>query len=395
MHENLILANASASRRAFNLVEVTGHSSQLSDVGGILWGLMSNYYAHDDDADEINLVLLKEAVRQKMTQQAAMKADAIIDSFEGKASTENFAEVLLEGRRQVLRDAMIMELADKDDGDFYDLFRQFEELEEMSAPDTASCVGTSPAALVAEVADGNSIPLATPQLNACLRGGVLPGSHTMVFGRPEIGKSLFALNCLASATHAGYRVGYWENEDSITVTQMRAAQAILECTEEDLRALSPADDTRLNNAGWFDRCFFRDSPGGTIAEIEAWVKSLGLEFCVINQLANLTVQQQDNHTLALGALGRGIRAIGKETGCAMLSVHQAGDSADGRRVLRMGDLEWSNTALQATIDVLIGYGGDEALDVRNQRMLSLPKNKRGGTHDKVLIDVDLARGTIS
>ncbi len=395
MHENLILANASASRRAFNLVEVTGHSSQLSDVGTILWQLMSDYYAHDDDAAEVNLVLLKEAVRLKMTQQAAIKADAIIDSFEGKASPENFAEVLLEGRRQVLRDAMIMELADKDDGDFYDLFRQFEELEEMSAPDTTSYVGTDPAELVAIVADGPSIPLITPQLNACIRGGVLPGSHTMVFGRPEIGKSLFVLNCLAEAVRAEYRVGYWENEDSIVVTQLRAAQAILECTEEDLRNLSPADTDRLRQAGWYDRCFFHDSPGGTLVEIEAWIKAQKLDLCIINQIANLRVALQDNHTLELGALGRGVRAIGKETGCAMISVHQAGDSADGRRVLRMGDLEWSNTALQATIDLLIGYGGDEELDLRNQRMLSLPKNKRGGTHDRVLIEVDLPRGTIT
>ena len=395
MLENLILANAASSRRAFTLVEVTGHHTELSDHGSMLFGLMQTYYAKDADADEVNLVLLREAVKQKLTHKAADVACKIVDSWENQASPGNFAEILLEGRRDTLRQAMIMELADKDDGDFYDLFRQFEELEDMAAPDVDSFSGTSPAALIEVVADGDSIPLATGQLNACLRGGVLPGSHTMVFGRPEIGKSLFALNCTAAAVRNGFRCGYWENEDSIQVTQLRAAQAILQCTEDELRAITPGMEEQLQRAGWYDRLWFHDSPGGTLAEIEAWIKAHKMQFCVINQLANLTVRQQDNRTLELGALARGARAIGKETGCAMLTVHQAGDSADGRRVLRMGDLEWSNTAIQAAIDVLIGYGADDELDAKNQRMLSLPKNKRGGTHDRILISVDIDRGTIS
>ena len=79
----------------------------------------------------------------------------------------------------------------------------------------------------------------------------------------------------------------------------------------------------------------------------------------------------------------------------MLTVHQAGDSADGRRVLRMGDLEWSNTAIQAAIDVLIGYGADDDLDAKNQRMLSLPKNKRGGTHDRISLECRVQRAKLS
>ena len=356
---------------------------------------MATWYAQDTDAQEVNLVLLRERAKQALPKNAGEMALSIIASFEGQASPENFAEVLLEARRSVLREAMIMELADKDDGDFYDLFRQFEELEDMSAPNTDSFVGSSPAQLVAVVADGECIPLAPASLNKALRGGLLKGSHAMVFGRPEIGKSLFAINCLASAARAGYRVGMWENEDAITVTQLRAAMAFLGCTEEELRSMSPAMEKQLRQFGWYDRVFFHDSPGGTLSEISAWVKAKQLDFCVINQLANLSVRQQDNRTLELGALARGARTIGKETGAAILSVHQAGDSADGRRVLRMGDLEWSNTAIQAAVDVLIGYGADDDLDMKDQRMLSLCKNKRGGTHDRILINTDLSRGIIT
>lgn len=395
MDENLILANAAASRRAFNLVEVTGHSGSLSDHGSVLFQLMRDWYTRDETATEVNLVLLKEAVRQKLTAKGANLAYSIIDSFAGKASAENFAEVLLEARRGVLREAMIMELADKDDGDFYDLFRQFEELEDMAAPDTDSFVGVDPTALVAAVTSDKSIPLATAQLNACLRGGVLPASHTMIFGRPEVGKSLLAINCIAEAVRNAYRGGIWENEDNIEVTQLRTVMALLGCTEDEVKNMTPAMKKRLQQLGWYDRLFFHDSPGGTLHDVESWIKSNKLDVCVINQLANLAVRQQDNRTLELGALARGARAIGKETGCAIISVHQAGDSADGRRVLRMGDLEWSNTAIQAAIDVLIGFGVDDELEAKNQRMISLPKNKRGGTHDKVPVYIDLTRGTIS
>ena len=95
MLENLILANAAASRRAFTLVEATGHSTQLSDHGTMLFQLMSTYYGKDDDADGVNLVLLRESVRQRLTNNAADVACSIIDSFENQASPENFAEILL------------------------------------------------------------------------------------------------------------------------------------------------------------------------------------------------------------------------------------------------------------------------------------------------------------
>ena len=60
----------------------------------------------------------------------------------------------------------------------------------------------------------------------------------------------------------------------------------------------------------------------------------------------------------------------------------------------MGDLDWSNTAIQAAIDVLIGFGTDEDLEMRSQRMLSTPKNKRGQTKEPTLIVIDPDRHRI-
>lgn len=393
MQEYLILANAIASRQCYEIVETVGYQQHLSDTGQALWTLIDEWYQRDVSSQACDRDILATRIGQQYPNHAK-ELQATLRTMEGKESPANFAHVLAEGRRQVLREDIIMYLADKKDVEAGEAWQQFIALDELEAGESDTIGGVSPLHLVEMVVDGETIPLAPDTLNEHIRGGLLRGQHALVFGRPEIGKSLFALNSLAAAAKAEFRGGYWENEDSIIVTQLRAAQALVGATEEELRNPSRRIERQLEARGWYDRMFFMDSPGGSLAEIRAWIKSLKLDFCVINQLANLTVRKADNRTLELGALAVGARAIAKETGCAILSVHQAGDSGDNQKVLRMGDLEWSNTAIQAAVDVLIGFGGDDDMVARDKRLLSICKNKRSGDHSKVPISVDLTRNLI-
>ena len=60
----------------------------------------------------------------------------------------------------------------------------------------------------------------------------------------------------------------------------------------------------------------------------------------------------------------------------------------------MGDIDSSNTGIPAQADILIGLGAN-AQDVdMGRRIISLPKNKRGGNHDNFPVQVDLATSTI-
>lgn len=391
--EHIVLASAIADRKAFSVAQATGQAECLSDQGRALWSLIEEWYERDPETTSINTVLLAERATQAHPRHAET-LKKLISSFDGQACPGNFSAIMLEQRKTHLRDDMVMALAENDEEKFRHILTDYDGLEQRFEDARDQYIGHDVSKLYEAVVEGESIPLAPAAFNEKIRGGLLPGQHALVFGRPEAGKSLFALNCVKASAAAGYKCGYWENEDPIVATMLRAAMCVAEATEDEMRDPSPMINARLQKGGWFDRILFKDSPDGTLWEIKKWVEDNDLDFIVINQLANLRVKQKDNRVLELGTLAAGARAIGKQTGAAVLSVHQAGDSGEGKRVLQMGDLDWSNTAIQAAIDVLIGFGVDDDLEARGQRMLSTPKNKRGQTKEPTLIALDMERHLI-
>jgi hypothetical protein len=390
--EHLVLANAIASRKAFDAVMTTGHQEQLRDTGKALWSVIEDWYDRDRDVMSINVELLKQRLEQVYPQHSGEFVQ-LVDSLDGYAAPENFTEILLESRRAVLREQMTIRLMENKEDEFRDLLGQYNTLGTDTDEGQKSFVGADISGLLEVVEEGNRIPLAPSGLNEVIRGGMLPGHHATVFGRPEAGKSLFAINSLVSAAAAGYRCGFWENEDPIVTTQLRTAQCITNTTEAELRAGGSKVQARLDAGGWYDRIHFRDSPAGTLYEIGKWVDDLGLDFLVVNQLAGVRVRG-DNRVLELETIAKGLREIAKSRQCAVLSVTQAGDSGDNKRILQMGDIDWSNTAIQAACDLLVGFGVDDELKIMHNRVLSLCKNKLGNKHDALMIRVDEERNVI-
>jgi hypothetical protein len=116
---------------------------------------------------------------------------------------------------------------------------------------------------------------------------------------------------------------------------------------------------------------------------------------MVNQLRNLSMGEA-NKVIALEEAAKEARNIGKRNNCAVISVTQAGDSADGKRFLEMGDVDFSNTGIPAQCDVLLGIGADEAMLKNMERGISFPKNKVGvgnNSHDPVIVKVrpDISR----
>ena len=59
----------------------------------------------------------------------------------------------------------------------------------------------------------------------------------------------------------------------------------------------------------------------------------------------------------------------------------------------MGDVYFSNVAIQGAVDVMIGLGMNDEYDRANRRMISLAKNKLSGNHEPfpVIIQPELSR----
>ena len=395
MQEHLILANAVASRGCYEIVEAVSYTRHLSETGHAIWALLEEWYTNDPAAPDADIELLQMRAGQRYPAHEA-ELCKILAQLPGKESPVNFAHVLAEGQRQALREEIIMLAADRKDQEWRECVAQFDALEELEAGgDEDTLVGTDLTRLLDAVADGQGIPLAPLELNEHIRGGLLPGMHALIFARPEMGKSLLALNWMAAASIANYRVGFWENEDAIVATQLRGAMALVGATEAELREPTRRIERALEKRGWHDRMFFRDSPGGSLTEVRQWIEKNQLDMVVINQLSKLQVRKADMRVLELGSLAAGARRLGKDTGALIVSVHQAGESAEGKPSLKMSDLEGSNTAIQADVDLMVGMGANDQMLATDRRLLSIVRNKRSGVFTKIPCRVDLTRMTVS
>lgn len=380
-----------ADRGAYITAAALNQDATLSDRGKAFWAVLQEHYEADPTLSRAHVDLLRTQLEQRYPRHEAIVA--VLDNLDPSPPIENLQEVLITTRRQSLARDMSVALMEESYGTFEELLSEWRGVDDLLY-ENQSKIGTEPSDLLAVVESGNRIPIGPPHLCEVIRGGMLPGHNALIFGRPEIGKSALAINCARYALEAGFRVGIWENEDPLVTTQLRTVQAICNATESQIRVNGGRYRPLLERAGYFDRLFFYESPDGSVAEIESWVERENLDLVIINQMVNLRTNA-DNRVLELSNIARGQRALAKRQSCAVIGVAQAGESAEGRSAIRLADLEWSNTGVQATLDLMMGIGArEEQIDV-GQRTLHLCKNKLGGTHDILLLDFDREKSRVS
>lgn len=150
-------------------------------------------------------------------------------------------------------------------------------------------------------------------------------------------------------------------------------------TANEVRSEPEVAKARALENGFGNIIFIAMSPG-TVGQIDAFVDRYKPEWFIVDQLRNLAAKAE-NRTNQLEANAQGIRNVGKKYNCVNISVTQAGDSAEGKAVLEMGDVDNSNTGIPGACDVLLGMGGTKEQVEKGIRVMSLVKNKVGGNHD--------------
>jgi hypothetical protein len=347
------------------VVEALGYWQDFTDRGKGLWDALRDHYEADPGLQSCHMSVFLQQVRLRYPRLAD-DYESYLGTLDPDPPTTNLAELLVAQHREAVGREMAIALVEGSHDVFEALLADYRAADEVLA-ESDTLVGTELSDLLAVQESGNRIPIGPDKLNAAIRGGALPGHNVLLFGRPEIGKSAVALEMMVSAARAGYRTGFWENEDPLATTQIRAVQNICNASEADVRVNAGRYRPVLEQAGYFDRMFFRE--------------------VIINKMVNLrTTASGDNRTLALSDIARGQRAMAKRRQCVVVGVAQAGESAINRSILRLEDLEWSNTGVQATLDLMIGIGANEQLLQHDERVLSLCKNKLGGTHDHLVVD---------
>lgn len=396
--ERNLLAACFKERAAYEMCEKWGVQSTLTEHGKKLYDGIKEYYDRDDLAERVDPELLQGLVTAGLgnPKHKEFFSELVKAVAETEVSAPNVVSLVASQNREVAAGKLASALAAGRKGDEVDsLIVEYQKWSEGTVSTEESSVLEAPSlGNIVEERKGNRSPIMPRALNEAIRGGALPGHHVVVFARPETGKTLFMLNATASFLKNGKTVLYVGNEDPAEDIICRLVGRITGMRTEEVER-DPARADKLARDAGYDNFIYAGLAPGTLGEIEQLVKEYEPDVLIVDQVRNLSVGgSENNYTIKLEAASKGIRDIAKKYQLVAISVTQAGDSATGKSVLDMGDVDFSNTGIPATADLMIGIGASRDDVSANRLILSLCKNKIGGKHSIVPVIVDYSLGKL-
>jgi len=398
--ERTLLAAACDSRGAYALIKKHMLEEDWSDISKAVLSKIDDYYRRDPDATSVDTGVLTSMVVQDVhnPKHKTVFSDIVAYIAAENVSGVNVVAVVLGAKREALGNRIASMLASTNKDELPELMAEFQRLtESTSLPDRAQDTSELLVAPdIDEVTHGDEqdlIRLMPISLNRRLDGGVLRGHHVVVFARPEMGKTMFVINAVAGFLRQDMRVLYLGNEEPIQDTVLRIMSRLSEMTKHQIMEDKQTAYNLAVDKGYKNLYLMRLTPG-TLREIEELVVQVRPDVLVVDQLRNIQVKD-DSLTRSLEKAANGVRQIAGKYKCLALSVTQAGESASGKAVLTMGDVDSSNTGIPGACDVMIGIGATKEDEVSNRRVLSLAKNKRSGNHSFFPVSVNVPLAKIS
>jgi archaellum biogenesis ATPase FlaH len=384
-----------ADRAAYDRLAGRLDPSDFDEFGKLVVKAAHDYYARDPGAGSVELAVLDSALRRAIPnpKQADNVAHYLRD-LPHAGSPANIADEYRLLRRYNVGLSLAAELASGGEQEGIDgLLEKYRELGVEQENDQDKLTLEE---LMETVGEGNQIPVLPSRLNVELDGGVLRGHSIVIYGRPESGKTAFAVNMCAGFLQSGLRVLYTGNEEPLRDLQLRFISRLsgvglseIKADPEVLRAAVLSDEARP-----YEGLLAKHLSTGKVAEVESIVRRKAPDVLVIDQIKNLTVPGVTNRADCLDQVAGAVRRIGIAYNLVTVMVTQAGDSADGSLMLEQGDVEWSNTGVPGAADLMIGVGVNREYDQQNKRMISLPKNKISGKHPSFNVWTDFAHSKI-
>lgn len=399
MFDAKIVAACIADRKAYDRIKDHIDSKEFTPTGKFWWGLVEAWYDADARAGSTDASLLRERGLRSAGRNSGMALDWF-DALPPTPSPDNVAWEVLELKRTIkwreLAAAMeaewdrpnILRLADE-----HAALMRATELTQKSELD----FGASLEDLSAEIGAGNRIRLWPEQLQA-KTGGALPGHTIVVFGRPEVGKTLVSVNMACGWLRDGHKVLYVGNEDNINLIKDRIRWNLSGMSKEQITKYPEEATARCLRKGWNNLTAVHMYPGSS-AEIAELVDTYSPQCLIIDQLRNLhtgasskggtKAQRLDDIAIEFRQLCAKYRMVG-------LAVGQANAGEHGRQKiwLELDDFDESRTGVPGQADLMIGVGMDGALNAHNQRAISLPKNKLSGDHTGFIVNIDKYRSKV-
>jgi archaellum biogenesis ATPase FlaH len=392
--EKQILQAMINDRGTYDLFERIGSVDDFSPIGRTVCRAIKEYYDVDPDIRSCDSGIIESRLFARIVNN---KHEAPIReylrSLPRGVSVPNVERSLRDLRRASVDSKLSLALAN---GAPEEEKQRLWKEREQAGTETARAVSESRLVDVLDTTDlteekGNVeyIKLWPKQLNDRLDGGCLAGHHVLVFARPEAGKTLFAINLVAGFLFQKLNVLYVGNEEPAADIRDRIRGRLLKVSKRTIRDEPKRAAAALRGA---DTGHVVIQETATFAAVRKCLDlASDVDVLVIDQIRNMRISS-DSRTAELEAAGIEARAIAKEFNILVVSVTQAGNSADNKIYLEMSDVDSSKTGLPASADLMIGLGADEVMKANGMLGISLPKNKLSGLHDKFTVSVNYATG---
>jgi replicative DNA helicase len=380
LDESQLLAAMLQDRKAYDRLAGKLDPNDFSEYGQLVVRAVVQFYKRDPAASRVDRDVVSSTIaRLYPSPKQSSAALEYLASIPGEVSTENVTtEYRLLRRRRIGLD-LAAALGDKNPQDDR-VDRLIDRYQELSRDAVTNSVRPSMEAL--EQRTGKRWKLSPALLNDELGGGLLRGDHIVIFGRPNAGKSMFAINQACSLLKQGAKVLYVCNEESDVrylprfISRLAGGGAYTwSAIEADPSGLGAEAEKRALASG-MERLVLVHEPDGKLAVLEGLVRQHRPDALFVDQMHNLKASGE-NRTLALGEIAREIRRMANTYALVAFSMTQAGDKADDKLELRMSDIDWSNTSVQAACDLILGIGSNPQYRAAKRRMLNGLKNKLG------------------
>ncbi len=387
--ERHLVASAIASRQDWETLVTRGIEAELSPSGEILFEGIKRYYERDTNAQRADLDLLAEWLLQSYPRHAVQMAQVLRDLPE---ASSNSIELWLSAKRQAVGHRLATALIDNKVEDIDGLLEEYEFFKNYEEEIPRTFCGASATELLQEDVERGLVPVYPKSLNDALGGGVGRGAHIVVFGRPNAGKTQFLINALAVMVQRGLRVLYLGNEDRPKKVLLRIISRLADMDMGDVK-MDPTGSFDKAVAAGYNNVIFHQMIPGTVGEIRSTVEKHKPDVVIVDQLRNIYMKDSNlTQVLEKGAIQ--MRNIGNKHNCVVISVTQAGESGHNKVMLDYNDVEYSNTGLAATADVMIGVGVDERLYAEHKIMLNVCKNKETDAHPALPVRVNRLRSKL-
>jgi archaellum biogenesis ATPase FlaH len=384
--ETQLLATILNSRDSYFLIAHYIRLKQYSREFQIIFKFINDYYIRDPQAQFVERALFGELLSASIQNEKHVERFLkIIDSALAEpVSGENVKALILEAKKKELGQELAMAIANgKEHTELVDEYRkllQYTSLDELNDTGIEVYTHEDLERVLEDDADPTGRLAVYPlSLNERLDGGMRGSDHMTIYARPELGKTGLILTMAGGFAKQGAKGIIFQNEERITRLITRQVCNLTGMSIHEVRA-DPRRARELAEENGFSNIKFVAMSPGTLRQIEDYVEREEPKWVILDQLRNIAIKSE-SRTNQLEAVCTGFREILKRNDTVGISVTQAGDSAEGKAVLEMGDIDYSNTGVQAACDVLLGVGATPEQKQSGIRVMTLTKNKLGSVHD--------------